>query len=318
MSVILEVASGPEKGHKALLRNGQVLRVGRTEWSDFCFPRDATMAEVHFSLQTDGATCRLKDLSNLPAGTLVDGEKVKDNTLVADGAEIVAGGTKFRVRIESSGVKTAGMVGGGSGAGASAVEMTSGFAKVETVLASKVCERFELTPKASPLLTGELNVRSFHEELTAANLFMDNMRLLSYALPPREAVWFAIETLRLEPRATQAPNDKAAFAAAERWAIDPTDGNRRAAAKAAETARHETAAAWAAAAAGWTSGSLAPDGSPEVPPPPNLAPQAVAVAITLALAIDSPRAPQTQPACIQLGVEIAAGKRSWPKAASGK
>src|SRR6187549_1232845 len=63
MQIRLQVTDGPEAGRKVLLRSGQVARIGRTEWADFSFPRDADLADVHFAVQCQLHGARLRKLA---------------------------------------------------------------------------------------------------------------------------------------------------------------------------------------------------------------------------------------------------------------
>jgi len=89
-----------------LLRPGQVIKVGRTEWADFAVPHDDHMSGVHFSLECDFHTCRLRDLQSTN-GTLVNGEKALE-AQIKDGDSIYAGRTAFAVQIEQAAVPATG------------------------------------------------------------------------------------------------------------------------------------------------------------------------------------------------------------------
>ena len=60
MRVILRAVGGPGQGVQFLVRRGQVARVGRTEWADFCVPADPAMSDVHFSVECGPKGCRLR------------------------------------------------------------------------------------------------------------------------------------------------------------------------------------------------------------------------------------------------------------------
>ncbi|MBL8851150.1 MAG: FHA domain-containing protein, partial [Planctomycetaceae bacterium] len=64
MQVLLQIIAGPATGKRFRLRQGQVATVGRTEWSDFCVPQDAEMADVHFQLQCDAYRCLLRRMDS--------------------------------------------------------------------------------------------------------------------------------------------------------------------------------------------------------------------------------------------------------------
>jgi len=98
MPFFLEVQSGLRKGDKIRLNPGQVVRIGRTDKSDFAFADDSHMSSAHFSVDCGAGGCRLGDLRSRN-GTLVNGQKVDAATL-KNGDTIVAGETVFLVRIE--------------------------------------------------------------------------------------------------------------------------------------------------------------------------------------------------------------------------
>jgi len=99
MRVILQVTSGPSAGRKALLGASQVLQVGRTEWADFTLAHDGRMSGVHFALETDNASCSIRDLGSTN-GTWVNGQPLAERKLLKSGDEVRAGETLFTVRVE--------------------------------------------------------------------------------------------------------------------------------------------------------------------------------------------------------------------------
>src|SRR5262245_54014792 len=98
MQLLLTIISGTRKGHKIVLRDGQTIQVGRTEWSEFSVPDDQQMSGIHFSITCSAATCQIRDL-NSTNGTFVNGKKLTSASLT-DGDEIQAGSTTFAVHIE--------------------------------------------------------------------------------------------------------------------------------------------------------------------------------------------------------------------------
>src|SRR5262245_46855127 len=66
MQLTLQITAGPHAGHKVLIRSGQVARVGRTEWADFSFPKDAALADVHFAVQCQLQTAKVRKLADKP------------------------------------------------------------------------------------------------------------------------------------------------------------------------------------------------------------------------------------------------------------
>ncbi|HEY2146570.1 MAG TPA: FHA domain-containing protein [Pirellulales bacterium] len=321
----MQVTAGPGFGRKTFLRAGQVVRVGRTEWADFNIPQDGTLAPVHFSLEYQANICRLRDL--VGGGTLLNGQPVAES-IVAHGDRITAGATTFSVHIEGNAAAAAPAPsppfdkltasgpspprGEGEPAAAPPTrQQSSGFVLVPTPLASTVCEQFELDDEAKPLLEPQMTVREFYQLLGKRQLFADAERLLSHALPKREAVWWSAQCIRATYGDQLPPADRAALTVAEEWAAEPTESNRRRAEGAAEQTKHETAAGWAAAAAFFSGGSIAPPDMPEVPPKETLTAQAVVVAITLSAAADPKKTPARHAEFVTLGARVGDGQVRW-------
>jgi pSer/pThr/pTyr-binding forkhead associated (FHA) protein len=98
MRVILEVISGPDSRRTVTIPPGPPLRVGRRPPVEFVLTGDQSLSRSHFALESDGRTCRVRDL-NSTYGTLVNGAKVSE-AILQDGDEIQAGATRFLVHIE--------------------------------------------------------------------------------------------------------------------------------------------------------------------------------------------------------------------------
>lgn len=107
-------------------------------------------------------------------------------------------------------------------------------------------------------------------------------RLAAFALPRREAVWWACQCATHTASATLPQAAQAARVAAEAWVRKPSDALRRDAMARAQESGFDTPEAWAAVAAFWSAGSMAPPGQPDVPAAPHLPGTAVAGAIALA------------------------------------
>jgi pSer/pThr/pTyr-binding forkhead associated (FHA) protein len=100
MRVVLEIISGVAEGKRFWLRAGQSVDIGRSDHAAFAVPHDPHMSAVHFRVECDGQECRLRDL-NSSNGTTVNGQKVNRGVL-RDGDQVVAGETRFLVRIEGA------------------------------------------------------------------------------------------------------------------------------------------------------------------------------------------------------------------------
>ncbi|MHC4399967.1 MAG: FHA domain-containing protein [Planctomycetota bacterium] len=100
MRVVLEVVDGPHAGQKILLRQGQVAKIGRTEYADFAFPHDRYMSSVHFAVECGNDGFRVRDLDS-SNGTLVNGQRVQE-AIAEDRSEIQAGQTRFVVHVQDT------------------------------------------------------------------------------------------------------------------------------------------------------------------------------------------------------------------------
>ncbi len=100
MRIVLQVESGPQAGHKRFLGKDQVLEVGRSALVDFSIETDARMSGRHFRLVSEQDSAYVEDL-NSSNGTRLRGERV-DRAQLHDQDVIVAGDTRFTVRIEGT------------------------------------------------------------------------------------------------------------------------------------------------------------------------------------------------------------------------
>jgi Family of unknown function (DUF6931) len=120
-------------------------------------------------------------------------------------------------------------------------------------------------------------------------------------------VWWAC----LAARAVLIPGaatPEAAIEAAEAWVYHPDEDHRRVAMAAVSAVANDSPARWAATAAAWTGGSLAPPESPAVPPGETLTAQAAAGAVLLSAVQSEPeRAPERHRRAIAQGLDIARG-----------
>jgi hypothetical protein len=181
-----------------------------------------------------------------------------------------------------------------------------------TNLTQAAAERARLDPEAAALLRPGMTPRQYLDALGGAGLWLEAVRFLSWALPRREAVWWACQCVRQVHRPDDPESALAAIDAAERWAAAPTDDNRRASFAAAEAADFGTPAGCAGAAAFWSGGSMAPPGLQAVPPGEHLMPGAVANAVQLATLLHEPeKAAEKYRLFIALAADVAAGKNRW-------
>jgi hypothetical protein len=149
---------------------------------------------------------------------------------------------------------------------------------------------------------------AFLEQLISGAKFNEAVHFLAFALPKREAVWWACLCARSVLGDPAPPPVLAAVEAAEAWVYRPTDETRRNAMARAQAAKFDSPGAWAAVGAFWSGGSIAPPDLPAVPPAPHLTGVAVAGAITLAAVQTEPAlADQKRQRYIEFAIDIANG-----------
>jgi hypothetical protein len=149
---------------------------------------------------------------------------------------------------------------------------------------------------------------AFLNDLLAARNLGEAVQFFAFALPPREAVWWACICSRESLPEPVPPPLQETMDAAEAWVRNPTDEHRRAAMSRAQATDMKSPAAFAAVAAFWSGGSLAPENLPEVPPAPHLIGCAVAGAVMLAVVRSDPQlADQKRARFLASAIDIANG-----------
>jgi hypothetical protein len=154
----------------------------------------------------------------------------------------------------------------------------------------------------------EATPAEFLSQLVEAGNFDAAVKFVAFALPRREAVWWACVCARMELQDPAPEPIMEALLAAEAWVRKPTDENRRAAMGCAQAGDFQSPAAWAAVGAFWSSGSMGPPDVPEVPAAPHLLGVAILGAVTLAAVQSQPElADEKRARYITAAVDIANG-----------
>ena len=173
-------------------------------------------------------------------------------------------------------------------------------------LAAEVVRLFPLSAEARQLLQDQHRLLPYLRLLVEKRLYDDGVRLLPHALPKREAVWWACQCAR-------SAVGEAALKAAEQWAIDPNEANRRAAYEAAERVGFGTPGGCAALAAFFSGGSIGPAHVAAIPPDPLLTAQMVVNALLLAAVASEPaQAPERYDEYLKQGIALASGVTRMP------
>ena len=128
---------------------------------------------------------------------------------------------------------------------------------------------------------------------------------VAHLLPRREAVWWAVQSVRAMLGASA---EDEALRAAEAWVRAPEEDERRAALAAFSAGDQRRATTWLAFAAGWSGGSVtAPDKDP-LPAPPAACAMGASTAVMLAVSAGDPLgAIDRIRACAEAGVRFADG-----------
>jgi hypothetical protein len=184
---------------------------------------------------------------------------------------------------------------------------TEPFRKVSAATAAEICERVELSPESRAFLLPDLSPQGYLALLVEAEKIGDAIRFLAFALPAREGVWWACVVARSN-QTDPGEADRLCLERSAAWVYEPVESRRRACMAAAESAKFNGAAAYAALAAFWSGGSMAPENMPEALPDPKLAPIGVGASVLLAITAGDPKSLKDRfTAAIARGVDIANG-----------
>jgi hypothetical protein len=129
----------------------------------------------------------------------------------------------------------------------------------EKVLAEKASEIVgadEVDPGSLELMSADMRPEAYIRELTVAEKWPDAVKVMTRALPPREAVWWACVCARQLQSLDGGSKEMSALEAAEKWVYKPTEKNRRKAFRLAQESEPDSAATLSALAAGFSAGNL--------------------------------------------------------------
>ena len=136
--------------------------------------------------------------------------------------------------------------------------------KITAPNADAIVAAASLSEDAQALVKPGMPVRALLDALIDAELMTDAMRVFAYALPKREAVWWACQCARQAQPDKPVPIDAEIIQASEKWVYRPNEQGRRAAMDLAMKTDFDRAAHWTGAAVFWSGGSIAPPDAPPV------------------------------------------------------
>lgn len=183
---------------------------------------------------------------------------------------------------------------------------------------AEVIEASELSDEAQALAADDQAPKAFVELLLEHEHYPDAVRFLAFALPQREAVWWAWVSARRTAGESPQSEIQEVLEATEAWIKDPTDQNRRTTMEKAEAADFDTAAGCAGLAAFLSGDSLAPPEMDLVPPGEHMAAAAIAGSIVLAAVSEEPeKATEKFQSFVEQGMVVADKIQLWTPPETG-
>lgn len=144
--------------------------------------------------------------------------------------------------------------------------------------AREVFETFPALRSAVTMAAGPEHPFAFLDRLAKGPAPTEAAGFCAFLLPRREAVWWALQSVRtMQPPGTADPG----LAAAEAWVREPADRTRFEALRLAQNADPARPGTWVAWAAGYSGGSMVE--SHGVPCPPDLTAKMVRIALLNAI-----------------------------------
>lgn len=171
-----------------------------------------------------------------------------------------------------------------------------------------VAARAALTGGCAALIQSDTDPAVAIKRLQDAGFVSEAARLMAFALPKRECVWWACMCARNTSPRDLPESDAAAVTAAEEWVRKQTDESRRQAFEYAQHSNFGSPESWAAVAAFWSGDSMSPVGQPKTAPAPHLTGTAAIGSLTLSAVRTYPeRREERLLRFLASGREIAAG-----------
>ncbi len=279
MKVTLSVVAGQHRGQRMVAQHGLVTRFGQTEWADFSFPLDSSMAEFHFALDCREKRCVLQSLGAAP--TWVNAAEVSQQLLMP-GDAIRAGETEFIVSIEGMDESLLAAADDDESGDRGSTDPVAAIAIGMTAV--EVCMRLELENDAPRLARDCSSSLELMQLLAAAGDYRQALRVRAFTLGRRPGIAWGCHLVQETFQDRISDIQQAGLAAAVAWTHSPVQENSLHAEAAAQRADYEGPGGMLAAAAFWSGDNIAPATSPQpVKPDDALASHAVAAALAIAI-----------------------------------
>lgn len=184
----------------------------------------------------------------------------------------------------------------------------SGLKKLRFATAREALTDVQPGPEARRLLADNPDPATFLQRLVEHGLWVDAIRVMAVFLPRREATWWACLNARASMQPDDPPELVPMLEAAEAWVFKPSDELGQKAFALAEATEMDSAPAYAALAAFWAGGNLAPpESGVVVPPGDGLSGTAAAAAVLLAASRKPLETEAWYRSALQQAVDIARG-----------
>jgi len=305
MRATLHVVSEPGARRRLVVGGGQVARFGRTDWADYSFPDDASMADVHFVVECGEMAATLRDLGT-GAATLLNGAPTVGASL-RSGDRITAGRTTWLVELEDV------PVGAGDGSehgGEEKAEPTQAASEwIEFLTYLGVDEEALAVPQDGQTADDLVAALVAKEQFAAA------AHLRAHQLQARAAVWWVHEAIAQRGIARLPAPQRTALAAVRGWVANPDESRRRVCEQQAVALGYKGLGGLLAAAAFFSGDNVAPPDCPSpTPPDPRLTGRLVTATLVIAVA----QVQDAEPAAVWKPILAAAkqmltGPISWPE-----
>ncbi len=156
------------------------------------------------------------------------------------------------------------------------------FVKIKQDLAKEITDLFEPGDQEKQLLAEHASSCDYLQALIKNEYYPEAVTFLAYALPKREATWWACLCARACLTEQSEVTDIKAIERAEAWVYKPNHENSQINFQAASATAFKTAAGWASMAAFWSGDNISPVEGNVVVPARDLTAKAVVGAVMLA------------------------------------
>jgi len=193
--------------------------------------------------------------------------------------------------------------------------MVETWKKVTSEKVIEIIDADELEDESLEMLKPDMRPEEFIGELASAGSWSEAVMVMSRTLPRREAVWWACVCARDSEELSKDKDEVLALKAAEKWAYEPTEDNRRDAFLQAQKSESPSVGTMACLAVAFTESELSLSAEQSINLDSSEFPKIVSG--TVLIAASDKGSEQFDPTVKQFlkqGKNIACGRRVKPKA----